>query len=112
MDMAVAPFTVPTLTLNLRTLQLTGPQGRVDVSDPECSLLFAFSTSKNRRLETTRLLEQVGKDATDLGKRALEVQIVRLRKKLKQAGFPDPTIKSIRGMGYQLCLPIQIHHSP
>lgn len=102
------------LSLNLRTLQLGGPAGWVDVSDAECSLLLAFAGSDVRRLETTLILEKIGSTATELGKRALEVRIVRLRKKLKQAGASGPTIKAIRGMGYQLCVPFQIHpaHAP
>jgi DNA-binding response OmpR family regulator len=36
------------------------------------------------------------------------VQLVRLRKKLAQAGAPAPTIKCIRGAGYQLCVSLEI----
>lgn len=95
------------LTLNPRTLQLGGPLGWVDVSDPECNLLRAFIDSAGCRLETAALLALTGQ-ASALGKRALEVRIVRLRKKLAQAGAPAPTIKSIRGVGYQLCVPLAI----
>jgi DNA-binding response OmpR family regulator len=31
---------------------------------------------------------------------------VRLRKKLADAGASDPSLKSIRGSGYQLCVAI------
>jgi DNA-binding response OmpR family regulator len=44
-----------------------------------------------------------------VSKTTLEVQIVRLRKKLEQAGASAPNIKSIRGMGYQLCVPIVVN---
>jgi len=36
------------------------------------------------------------------------VQIVRLRKKLADVGAPEPTIKSIRSTGYQLCVVLEI----
>jgi DNA-binding response OmpR family regulator len=98
------------LSLNPQTLQLGGSQGWVDISDPECQLLRAFAASDPQRLETGHMLDLVGK-CGELGKRALEVQIVRLRKKLEQAGAVAPTIKSIRGYGYQLCIPIQIQLS-
>ena len=98
------------LALNPQTLQLGGIQGWVDISDPECQLLRTFAASDQQRLETSHMLDLVGKFG-DHGKRALEVQIVRLRKKLEQAGANAPTIKSIRGYGYQLCIPLQIQLS-
>jgi DNA-binding response OmpR family regulator len=100
------------LTLDPRTLQLGGPQGRVDVTDPECILLRALALSPRCRLDTPQLLAQVGKQDTPLGKRALEVQLVRLRKKLEQAGALPPTIKAIRGIGYLLCVPIRLADPP
>lgn len=69
------------LLLNLCTLQLKGPHGWVDVTAPECTLLHAFAASTGQRLATSTMLGAVGKAADMLGKRALEVQIVRLRKK-------------------------------
>ncbi len=99
------------LSLNLRTLQLGGPQGWVDVSDPECLLLKALAAGPEQRLDTPSMLAQVGKSEDHIGKRALEVQLVRLRKKLAQAGAPTPTIKSIRGQGYQLCVSLEIRQS-
>lgn len=99
------------LSLNLRTLQLGGPQGWVDVTDPESQLLKALAASADQRLDTDSMLAQVGKTGDPAGKRALEVQLVRLRKKLAQAGAPVPTLKSIRGRGYQLCVPLAIHPS-
>ncbi len=100
------------LALNPGTLQLGGPLGWVDISDPECTLLKAFALSSNQRITTAVMLDLVGKAANDLGKRALEVQIVRLRKKLQQAGAAAPTIKAIRGVGYQLCIPLAVPPAP
>ncbi len=95
------------LSLNPQTLQLGGSQGWIDITDPECQLLRTFASCDQQRLETQLMLDLVGK-CGELGKRALEVQIVRLRKKLEQAGAVAPTIKSIRGYGYQLCITIEI----
>jgi len=96
------------LILNSATLQLKGPNATVDVSDAECSLLSAFATATEQRLHTDRIMEVAGRPAADLSKSALEVQIVRLRKKLEQAGASSPCIKAIRGTGYQLCVSISI----
>lgn len=106
-----APSPSPvSLSLNLRTLQLGGPQGRIDVTDTECLLLKALAAAIDQRVDTPRMLEHAGKRADTVAKRALEVQFVRLRKKLALAGAPAPTIKCIRGQGYQLCVSLEIHH--
>jgi DNA-binding response OmpR family regulator len=95
------------LSLNPQSLQVGGVHGWVDISDPECELLRAFSENDHHRLDTSDMLALVGK-AGEAGNRALKVQIVRLRKKLIQAGIQEPAIKSIRGQGYQLCVPIHV----
>ncbi len=96
------------LSLNLRTLQLGGALGWVDVSAMECELLQAFSSADFQRLNVPQMLQRVGKLNNEQGKNALGVQMVRLRKKLEKAGAPAPTIKSIRGVGYQLCVPLHL----
>lgn len=100
------------LHLNLQTLQLGNADVRVDITAAECSLLHAFALASGQRLDTRQMLMLVGKCDDLSGKRALEVQIVRLRKKLEAAGATSPTIKSIRGRGYQLCVPLLILPSP
>lgn len=97
-----------TLGINESTLRLSGPDAEVDLSDQECSMLIALSRSPGNRLETWQLLELSGRAVDEHGKRALEVQIVRVRKKLEQSGAKGPTIKSIRGSGYQLCVHLDI----
>lgn len=93
------------LTLNTATLQLLGSGVAVDVSDTESSVLAAFTHSSGQRLDTAQVIAASGKA---LSKSTLEVLVVRLRKKLEQAGATAPTIKAIRGMGYQLCVPLEI----
>ncbi len=94
------------LTLNPVTLQLQGPRAVVNVSGQESLLLIAFADAPDHRLETLQMMTLSGKAADELSKSTLEVQLVRLRKKLEQAGAADPTIKAIRGTGYQLCVPL------
>ena len=96
------------LSLNTITLQLQGPKNLVKLSDLESTLLSAFAKALDHRLERWQLIELSGKATEKVSKTALEVQIVRLRKKLEQAGAPAPTINAIRGAGYQLCVALQI----
>ena len=93
-------------------MQITGPQGAVDLSDHEYQLLTALNRAKDRRLEIWQLLDILGKNVEDNEKRALTVQFVRLRKKLADAGATEPSLKSIRGSGYQLCVGIDTRITP
>ena len=97
------------ITLNRRTRQLAGMQGNVDVSRREVDLLIAFTEATDSLLDTPQLIAIAGVTNDEAGKHTLEVQLVRLRKKLEQAGALAPTIKSIRSQGYQLCVPIGIN---
>ena len=99
------------ISLNPTKLQLQGPKQQVNVSDHESTLLLALSKAKDHRLENWQLMELSGSAVEDQNKAVLEVQIARLRKKLEQAGAPAPTIKAIRGTGYQLCVAVQITKS-
>ena len=91
------------LVLSTQRLQVIGDAGAVDISASDCELLLALTNSDKKRLNFSEMLATAGKPSDALGRRALDVQIVRLRKKLEQAGAARPTIKSIRGVGYQLC---------
>jgi DNA-binding response OmpR family regulator len=96
------------LILNPVSRQLIGPVAKVDLSDRESSLLAAFAQAREHSLENWQLMELSGKPAETVSKSALELQIVRLRKKLEHAGAPAPTIKAIRGAGYQLCVAVEL----
>ncbi len=96
-------------TLNTATLQLQGPEASVNVSDTECLLLGAFAQSVEQRLSNEQMIGIAARGGAAVSKTTLEVQIVRLRKKLEQAGATAPNIKSIRGIGYQLCVPLVVN---
>ena len=80
----------------------------VGLSVHEVALLAAFSRASDHRMESWQLIELLRKEAAQDPKAALELQIVRLRKKLQEAGAAAPTIQAIRGWGYQLCTPIRL----
>jgi two-component system, OmpR family, response regulator len=89
--------------LCLRTLTLENTDVSVKISQHEASVLIAFIRAADRRLESWQLLELMGGNDHEYTKASLEVAIVRLRKKLIQAGAASPPIKAIRNYGYQLC---------
>jgi DNA-binding response OmpR family regulator len=93
-----------TLALDLAGLSLTGPLGGVGLSGHEATMLAALLRAKDQQLDSWQLIALADKEVTEASKKALEVQIVRLRKKLQQAGAPEASIKSVRGQGYKLLL--------
>lgn len=88
--------------------ELQGPQANVRLTPSEETLLTAFARAPSGQLENWQLLELTGMDSADASKSSIEVRITRLRKKLAQAGAPDPCLESIRGVGYRLHAPIQL----
>lgn len=87
---------------------LQGPDAKVHLSSDAAAMLSAFARAPGGRLETWQLLELTGGADVGVTKGALEVQIVRLRKKLVQAGYCEQPVKVVRGWGYQLCVPVAI----
>ena len=94
--------------LRMSALTLQGPQGKTLLSTHETAMLAAFVRAKDQQLETWQLIALTNKAVNEASKKALEVQIVRLRKKLLQCGAEEPTFKSIRGQGYHLCLKLAL----
>ena len=98
----------PAYSLWQTTRVLRGPAAEVTLSATEYTLLAALAHAQDRFLESWQLIEVSGRDATSDAKHTLEVQLTRLRKKLDQVGAPSPTLRVIRGTGYQLCVPVAI----
>jgi len=94
--------------LHISALTLQGPQGKVVLSSHETTMLAAFVRAKDQQLETWQLIALTEREVNEASKKALEVQIVRLRKKLLQCGAQEPTLKAIRGQGYHLCLKVAL----
>jgi two-component system phosphate regulon response regulator OmpR len=94
--------------LNTRTMTLTGVK-TVELGRIEIMLLKALNESPNGNLPYFRLLELCGEiEMNEHSKAALEVRVVRLRKKLSDAGIEGKGIRAIRGEGYQLLSRIKI----
>ncbi len=94
--------------LRLSKLLLSGPAGEVRLSSAEADMLTAFARAPGGRLETWQLAQILDIDMAQLNKASLEVRIVRLRKKLQDVGTAGVVIESIRNVGYQICVSLQI----
>ena len=96
-----------TLLQQQMTLGLTG-QAPTNLSAAETAMLIAFSRAPGQRLAYWQVAETLGLDLHNYPKSSLEVRIVRLRKKLVEAGAPSACIEAVRNHGYQLCIAIQV----
>jgi two-component system, OmpR family, response regulator len=95
--------------LNLRTRRLTSPRGeRIELTNGEFSLLQAFCASPRRILSRDQLLELSRLNRAEVYDRSIDVQILRLRRKIE----PDPSrpeyIKTERGAGYMFDVPVEV----
>ena len=80
----------------------------VRLSAAETAMLVAFCRAPGQRVAYWQIAETLGLDLENYAKASLEVRIVRLRKKLVEAGAQPACIEAVRGHGYQLCTPIQV----
>ncbi len=97
------------LQVDTRTLQLRGPKGETPLVTVEVALLSALARAPGQRLEYWQLLEIIGLDLDDEFSRSnLAVKITRIRSRFRQLGLQGDLLKSLRGHGYQLCIPLEI----
>jgi two-component system, OmpR family, response regulator len=90
-------------TLDVATRTLSAPDGiLVDLSGTEYRLLRALVDHPNRTLNRDQLIDlMLDRDAGPFD-RAIDVQISRLRRRLRDNGKEPTLIKTVRGQGYVL----------
>ncbi|MBF0382906.1 MAG: response regulator [Magnetococcales bacterium] len=95
-------------TLELKTQQLISPQNvLVDLSRGELSLLTVLLSHPNQILSRDQIMEfHQGKEATAFD-RSIDVQITRLRKRLKDNSKNPKIIKTVWGKGYILSCEVE-----
>ena len=87
--------------LNLLARRLTSPQGtRVDLSNGEFNLLLALCEAPQRALSRDRLLELSRMHGAEVYDRSIDVQILRLRRKIELDASDPKFIRTERGIGY------------
>jgi len=94
--------------LNLRTRRLTGPGSqRVELSNGEFSLLEAFCSAPQRVLSREQLLDLSRLHNAEVYDRSIDVQILRLRRKIEVNPSKPEYIKTERGAGYIFDVPVE-----
>lgn len=87
---------------------LVTARGALPLREPELRILQALALAPDRLLPAWQLLEVLGKPCDEPGRAQLEVLVSRLRKRLVQHGLPERPIRGERGVGYRLCVPLQL----
>jgi DNA-binding response OmpR family regulator len=94
--------------LDRRTRRLTDPSGApVALTKCEYALLVAFLEAPQRPLTREHLL-QATRIHEDVFDRSIDVQILRLRRKLETDASAPHIIRTERGVGYSFALPIEV----
>jgi two-component system, OmpR family, response regulator len=93
--------------LERRTRRLTDPNGNaVALTMGEYALLTAFLDAPQRSLSREHLL-QATRVHEDIFDRSIDVQILRLRRKLETDPSAPSIIRTERGVGYVFALPVE-----
>src|SRR5882672_5055178 len=95
--------------LNLGSRRLTSPQGdRVELTHAEFNLLQAFCAAPQRVLSREQLLDLSRLHGAEVYDRTVDVQVLRLRRKIE----PDPArpqyIRTERGAGYVFSAAVEV----
>jgi two-component system, OmpR family, response regulator len=94
--------------LSLRTRRLTSPSGAsVGLTIGEFSLLTAFLRAPQQVLSREQLLAATRVHDEEVYDRSIDVQILRLRRKLEVDPSAPELIRTERGVGYVFAAPVQ-----
>ena len=95
--------------LNMRTRKLTSPTGAaVALTAGEFNLLIAFLRSPQQVLSREQLLAASRVHDEEVLDRSVDIQILRLRRKLERNPSEPQLIRTERGVGYVFALPVEI----
>jgi two-component system, OmpR family, response regulator len=94
--------------LEMKTQQLISPEGiMVDMSRGELSILAIFLSNPNQILSRDQIMEQhQGRESSPF-ERSVDIQITRLRKRLRDDPKNPKIIKTVWGKGYRLVCDVE-----
>jgi two-component system OmpR family response regulator len=94
--------------LNLRTRRLTKRAQRVELTNGEFNLLAALLAAPQRILTRDQLLEASRVYDNEVYDRSIDVQVLRLRRKIEADPSQPQFIMTERGVGYSFSSPVEI----
>ncbi len=101
-------YRIPGWELNLRTRRLTAADGTdVTLSNGEFNLLAALLATGNRVVSRDQLIEMSRRYDNEVYDRAIDVQVLRLRRKIEANPAEPHIIVTERGVGYRVAVPVE-----
>jgi two-component system, OmpR family, response regulator len=101
-------YRIPGWELNLRTRRLTGADGaEVALSNGEFNLLAALLATANRVVTRDQLIEMSRRYDNEVYDRAIDVAVLRLRRKIESKPAEPRIIVTERGVGYRIAVPVE-----
>jgi len=101
-------YRLPGWELNLRTRKLSARDGReVALSNGEFNLLAALLATANRVVTRDQLIEMSRRYDNEVYDRAIDVQILRLRRKIEADPAEPRIIVTERGVGYRVAVAVE-----
>ncbi len=101
-------YRIPGWELNLRTRRLMATNGGdVTLSNGEFNLLAALLATANRIVSRDQLIELSRRYDNEVYDRAIDVQILRLRRKIETNPSEPRIILTERGVGYRVAVPVE-----
>ena len=101
-------YRIPGWELNLRTRRLTASSGtEIALSNGEFNLLAALLATGNRVVSRDQLIEMSRRYDNEVYDRAIDVQILRLRRKIEVNPAEPKIIVTERGVGYRLAVTVE-----
>jgi len=95
--------------LNLGSRRLTSPNGsRVELTHGEFNLLHAFCAAPQRVLSREQLLDLSRLYGAEVYDRSIDVQVLRLRRKIEPNPAQPQYIKTERGAGYVFSVAVEV----
>lgn len=98
--------------LDVDRLLLIGPITQQALTQRECLLLSAFSRARDSMLEYWQVMELLDPEEKGLTTESIAMCVGQIRKKMKLVmglDESDPVIKAVRGSGYRLLVPVEVH---
>jgi two-component system, OmpR family, response regulator len=93
--------------LDLRTRRLIAADRLVELTHAEYALLIAFLGAPQRILSREQLLELIREGDAEVFDRSIDVQILRLRRKIESDPSRPQLIKTERGLGYSFSAKVE-----
>ena len=98
----------PMLLLSSQTMSLTGARQQVLLTFAEVQLLSGLARAAGGVLERWQIASILDIDIDNSTSASLEMRVARLRRKMTEASGHEAPIRSVRGVGYKLCLPMTV----